>query len=53
MKIDRWKDRCMQNYYGLAVGENLDDVNKMATAIEAVVYYVASTHCSGCGEGKT
>ena len=33
----------LQNYYGLAVRENLDDVNKMATAIKAVVYHVAST----------
>ena len=33
----------LQNYYGLAVRENLDDVNKMATAIKGVVYHVAST----------
>ena len=31
----------LQNYYGLAVRENIDDVNKMA--IKAVVYHVAST----------
>ena len=33
----------LQNYYGLAVRGNLDDVNKMATAIESVVQHVAST----------
>ena len=33
----------LQNYYGLAVRENLDDVSKMAKAIEASFYHVAST----------
>lgn len=33
----------LQNYYGLAVRENLDDVNKMAKAIEASLLHVAST----------
>jgi hypothetical protein len=33
----------LQNYYGLAVRENLDDVGKMAKSIEASLYHVAST----------
>lgn len=33
----------LQNYYGLAVRENQDDVGKMAKAIEASLYCVAST----------
>ena len=33
----------LQNYYGLAVRENLNDVYKMAKAIEASLYHVAST----------
>ena len=33
----------LQNYYGLAVRSNLDDVSKMASAIKAVLYHVAST----------
>jgi hypothetical protein len=33
----------LQNYYGLAVRENLDDVNNTARAIKAVLYHVAST----------
>jgi hypothetical protein len=33
----------LQNYYGLAVRENLSDVGKMAKGIEASLYYVAST----------
>ena len=33
----------LQNYYGLAVRENLSDVGEMATAIEASLYHVAST----------
>ena len=33
----------LQNYYGLAVRENLSDVDKMAKAIEASLYHVAST----------
>lgn len=33
----------LQNYYGLAVRENLDDVNKMAKAIEASLLHVAPT----------
>ena len=32
----------LQNYYGLAVRENLDDVAKMAKAIKATLYHVAS-----------
>ena len=32
-----------QNYYGLAVRENLNDVDKMVKAIEASLYHVAST----------
>ena len=33
----------LQNYYGLSVRENLDDVSKMAKAINASLYHVAST----------
>lgn len=33
----------LQNYYGLAVRENLNDVNNMARSIKAVLYHVAST----------
>jgi hypothetical protein len=33
----------LQNYYGFAVRENLDDVNKMATAIKATLFHVASS----------
>ena len=33
----------LQNYYGLAIRENLTDVDKMAKAIEASLYHVAST----------
>jgi hypothetical protein len=33
----------LQNYYDLAVRENLDDVNKMATAIKATLFHVASS----------
>jgi hypothetical protein len=32
-----------QNYYGLAIRENLDDVYKMANAIQASLLHVAST----------
>ena len=42
-KLTNGKIDVLQNYYGLAVRENLDDVNKMAKAIKAVVYHVAST----------
>ena len=42
-KLTDGKIDVLQNYYGLAVRENLDDVNKMAKAIKAVVYHVAST----------
>ena len=34
----------LQNYYGLAIRENLTDVDKMAKAIEASLYHVASTN---------
>ena len=34
----------LQNYYGLAIRENLADVDKMAKAIEASLYHVASTN---------
>ena len=33
----------LQNYYGLAIRENLDDVTKMANTIEASLLHVAST----------
>ena len=33
----------LQNYYGLAVRENLDDVDQMAKSIKASLYHVAST----------
>jgi hypothetical protein len=33
----------LQNYYGLSVPENLNDVDEMAKAIEAPLYHVAST----------
>ena len=33
----------LQNYYGLAVRSNLDDVDKMATAIKATLFHVPST----------
>lgn len=33
----------LQNYYGLAIRDNLDDVGKMAKAIKASLYHVAST----------
>ena len=43
-------------YYGLAVRENLDDVNKMATAIKAVANHVAltdsETHHHLCLDGN-
>ena len=34
----------LQNYYGLAIRENLTDVDKLAKAIEASLYHVASTN---------
>ena len=34
----------LQNYYGLAVRENLNDVEKMAKNIEASLFHVASTN---------
>ena len=46
----------LQNYYGLAIRENLDDVGKMAKSIEASLYHVASTAENPqhhlCPEGK-
>ena len=33
----------LQNYYGLAVRENTNDVSKMAEGIQAALYHVAST----------
>ena len=33
----------LQNYYGLAIRENLANVDKMAKAIETSLYHVAST----------
>ena len=33
----------LQNYYGLAVRENLNDIDEMANAIKASLYHVAST----------
>ena len=33
----------LQNYYGLAIRENLDDATKMAKTIEACLFHVAST----------
>ena len=33
----------LQNYYGLAVRENLHDIDKMAKAIKAFLYHVASS----------
>jgi hypothetical protein len=46
----------LQNYYGLAVRENLDDVGKMAKTIEASLYHVASNAQNPqhhlCPEGK-
>ena len=37
------KINVLQNYYGLAIRENLDDVTKMAKAIDACLLHVAST----------
>ncbi|CAB3993918.1 Hypothetical predicted protein [Paramuricea clavata] len=46
----------LQNYYGLAVGENLDDVDQMAKSIKASLYHVASTDLNPqhhlCPNGK-
>ena len=42
-RLTNGKIDILQNYYGLAVRENLDDVDKMATAIKGVVYHIAST----------
>jgi hypothetical protein len=33
----------LQNYYGLAVRENLNDIDEMANAIKTSLYHVAST----------
>ena len=33
----------LQSYYGLAISENLDDVNEMANAIQTSLLHVAST----------
>ena len=37
------KIEVLQNYYGLAIQENLDDVTKMAKTIETCLLHVAST----------
>ena len=34
----------LQNYYGLAVRENLNNVDEMAKNIEAPLFHVASTN---------
>jgi hypothetical protein len=46
----------LQNYYGLAIRENLESTSEMARTIEAVLYHVASTDESPqhhlCPDGK-
>jgi hypothetical protein len=46
----------LQNYYGLAIRENSNDVQKMAVGIQAALYHVASTDAKPqhhlCPDGK-
>ena len=50
------KIHVLQNYYGLAVRENLHDISEIAKSIEASLYHVASTDANPqhhlCPEGK-
>ena len=47
----------LQNYYGIAIGQNKNDLIKMQAALRAILYHVISSkennwHWSHCSEGK-
>ena len=47
----------LQNYYGIAIGQNKNNLIKIQAAVRATLFHVISSkennwHCSNCSEGK-